>query len=77
MEKEYEIKKVYVGRLFSVIIGLFIILSFFTRKNNIERLIAQIRKLSVHIIIKRHWMNFVETIINISFFLLREEKFSI
>jgi len=41
------------------------------------RAMTQIRKLSVHIIIKRHWMNFVETIINISFFLLHVEKFSI
>lgn len=44
-KKNIKIKKVYVGRLFSVIIGLFIILSFFTRKNNIEKINSTNKKI--------------------------------
>lgn len=35
-KKNIKIKKVHVGRLFSAVIGLFIILSFFIREHNIE-----------------------------------------
>lgn len=44
-KKNIKIKKVHVGRLFSVIIGLFIILSFFTRKNNIETINSTNKKI--------------------------------
>ena len=44
-KKNIKIKKVYVGRLLSVIIGLFIILSFFTRKNNIEKINSTNKKI--------------------------------
>ena len=44
-KKNIKIKKIYVGRLFSVMIGLFIILSFFTRKNNIEKINSTNKKI--------------------------------
>ncbi len=44
-KKNIKIKKVHVCRLFSVIIGLFIILSFFTRKNNIETINSTNKKI--------------------------------
>ena len=44
-KKNIKIKKIYVSRLFSVMIGLFIILSFFTRKNNIEKINSTNKKI--------------------------------
>lgn len=44
-KKNIKIKKVHVGRLFSAVIGLFIILSFFIRRHNIETINSTNKKI--------------------------------